>query len=156
MISRSFWTKAPFHLSVLFTPCLGFTTGIPQVQISNTVPLPVNTVTVVGEGMTPYMFGYSVISKKKQTTMLPIIASVSRSPQAASPHRCCSHASMNAGSACGCQSMRPSPRWAEGWGDRTMAQALRERAGAAMRWPREWVKWASWCLMTWYSKWGWA
>ena len=43
---------------------LGFTTGIPRVQISNTVPLPVNTVTVAGEGMTPYMFGYSIISKK--------------------------------------------------------------------------------------------
>ena len=37
--------------------------GIPWVQFSNTVPLPVNTVTVVGEGMTPYMFGYSVIPK---------------------------------------------------------------------------------------------
>ena len=37
--------------------CLGFTTGILRVQISNTVPLPINTVTVVGEGMTPYMFG---------------------------------------------------------------------------------------------------
>ena len=38
--------------------------GIPQVQISNTVPLTVNTVTIAGEGMTPYMFGYGVISKK--------------------------------------------------------------------------------------------
>ena len=43
---------------------LGFTTGILRVQISNTVPLPINTVTVVGEGMTLYMFGYGVISKK--------------------------------------------------------------------------------------------
>ena len=45
------------------TPRVGFTTGIPRVQISNTVPLPVNTVTIAGEGMTPYMFGYSVIPK---------------------------------------------------------------------------------------------
>ena len=44
--------------------CLGFTTGIPWVQFSDTVPLPINTVTVAGEGMTPYMFGYGVIPKK--------------------------------------------------------------------------------------------
>ena len=37
--------------------------GIPWVQFSNTVPLPINTVTVAGEGMTPYMFGYGVIPK---------------------------------------------------------------------------------------------
>ena len=43
---------------------LGFTTGIPRVHFSDTVPLPVNTVTVAGEGMTPYMFGYGVIPKK--------------------------------------------------------------------------------------------
>ena len=43
---------------------LGFTTGIPWVQFSDTVPLPVNTVTIAGEGMTPYMFGYGVIPKK--------------------------------------------------------------------------------------------
>ena len=42
---------------------LGFTTDIPWVQFSNTVPLPVDTVTIVGEGMTPYMFGYGVIPK---------------------------------------------------------------------------------------------
>ena len=42
---------------------LGFITGIPGVQFSNTVPLPVNTVTVAGEGMAPYMFGYGVIPK---------------------------------------------------------------------------------------------
>ena len=42
---------------------VGFTTGIPRVQFSDTVPLPVNTVTVAGEGMTPYMFRYGVIPK---------------------------------------------------------------------------------------------
>ena len=42
---------------------VGFTTGIPWVQFSDTVPLPVNTVTVAGEGMTPYLFGYGVIPK---------------------------------------------------------------------------------------------
>ena len=41
-----------------------FTTDIPWVQFSDTVPLPINTVTIVGEGMTPYMFGYGVIPKK--------------------------------------------------------------------------------------------
>ena len=43
---------------------VGFTTGIPRVHFSDTVPLPVNTITVAGEGMTPYMFGYGVIPKK--------------------------------------------------------------------------------------------
>ena len=42
---------------------IGFTMGIPWVQFSNTVPLPVNTVTIAGEGIAPYMFGYSVIPK---------------------------------------------------------------------------------------------
>ena len=42
---------------------IGFTTGIPRVQFSDTIPLPINTVPVAGEGMTPYMFGYSVIPK---------------------------------------------------------------------------------------------
>ena len=69
-----------------------------------------------------------------------------RSLQAASLPHCCSHAGMNAGSACGFQLMRPSTRWVERWGDQMMAQALRERAGAAMRQPHEWVKWASWHL----------
>ena len=32
--------------------------GIPWVQFSNTIPLPINTITVAGEGMTPYIFGY--------------------------------------------------------------------------------------------------
>ena len=49
------------HIDIHFYFILGFTMGIPRVQISNTVPLPVNTVTVVGEGMTLYMFGYGVI-----------------------------------------------------------------------------------------------
>ena len=44
-------------------PPIGFTTGILQVQFSNTIPLPVNTVTIAGEGMTMYMFGYGVIPK---------------------------------------------------------------------------------------------
>ena len=39
--------------------------GIPRVQFSNTVPLPINTVTVAGEGMTPYMFGYGGIKNFK-------------------------------------------------------------------------------------------
>ena len=50
---------------------VGFTTGIPWVQISNTIPLPVNTVTIAGEGMTPYMFGYGVISKKIKLLRCP-------------------------------------------------------------------------------------
>ena len=37
--------------------------GILRVHFSDTVPLPVNTVTIAGEGMTPYMFGYGVIPK---------------------------------------------------------------------------------------------
>ena len=49
--------------SVGVTRQLGFTMGIPWVQFSNTIPLPINTVTVAGEGMTLYMFGYSVIPK---------------------------------------------------------------------------------------------
>ena len=47
----------------VITSSVGFTTGIPWVQFYNTIPLPINTVTVAGEGMTPYMFGYSVIPK---------------------------------------------------------------------------------------------
>ena len=47
--------KVRFHL--------GFTMGIPRAQFSKTIPLPVNTVTIVGEGMTPYIFGYGVIPK---------------------------------------------------------------------------------------------
>ena len=50
---------------------LGFTMGIPQVQFSNTVPLPVNTVTIVGEGMTPYIFGYGVIPKNIKLLCCP-------------------------------------------------------------------------------------
>ena len=50
---------------------IGFTTGIPWVQFSNTVPLPVNTVTVAGEGMTLYMFGYSVIPKNIKLLCYP-------------------------------------------------------------------------------------
>ena len=42
---------------------IGFTMGILWVQFSNTIPLPINTVTIEGEGMTLYMFGYSVIPK---------------------------------------------------------------------------------------------
>ena len=42
---------------------IGFTTGIPWVQFSDTIPLPINTVTIVGEGMAPYMLGYGVIPK---------------------------------------------------------------------------------------------
>ena len=50
---------------------IGFTTGLPRVQFSNTIPLPVNTITVVGEGMTPYMFGYSVIPKNIKLLCCP-------------------------------------------------------------------------------------
>ena len=46
---------------------------------------------------------------------------------------CCSHVSTNAGNTCGCQSMHPSPRWVERWGDRMTVQALRGRAQAEMR-----------------------
>ena len=45
------------------TARIGFTMGILWVQFSNTIPLPINTVTIAGEGMTPYMFGYGVIPK---------------------------------------------------------------------------------------------
>ena len=55
-----------------FMASVGFTTGIPQVQFSDTVPLPVNTVTVVGEGMTPYMFGYGVIPKNIKFLHYPL------------------------------------------------------------------------------------
>ena len=41
----------------------GYTAGTLFRHRSDTVPLPVNTVTVAGEGMTLYMFGYSVIPK---------------------------------------------------------------------------------------------
>ena len=83
---------------------LGFTMGILRVQFSNTVPLPINTITVVGEDMIPYMFGYGVIPKNIEFLHCPS----SHQPQqvvSVSPPRCCSHASMNADSACGCQSM---------------------------------------------------
>ena len=56
---------------------LGFTTGILRVQFSDTVPLPVNTVTVAGEGMTPYMFGYGAIPKNIKFLHYPL----SRQPQ---------------------------------------------------------------------------
>ena len=45
--------------------------GILQVQFSNTIPLPVNTVTVAGEGMAPYMFGYGVIPKNIKLLCCP-------------------------------------------------------------------------------------
>ena len=52
--------------------------GIPQVQFSNTIPLPVNTVTVAGEGMTLYMFGYGVIPKNIKLLHHPISLMVSQ------------------------------------------------------------------------------
>ena len=53
-----------FRIYIL--PCtlrLGFTTDILWVHFSDTIPPPVNTVTVVGEGMTPYMFGTVLYQK---------------------------------------------------------------------------------------------
>ena len=132
---------------------LGFTTGIPRVHFSNTIPLPINTVTVAGEGMTPYMFGYSVIPKNMKILHCPS----SRQPQDRRRRRAHPAAALTrvrmlvVPAVSRCVRARD-----ERWGDRTTAQALRERAQAAMRQPREWVKRASWHLMTWYGKWGWA
>ena len=51
---------------------IGFITGILWVQFFNTVPLPINTVTVVGGGMTLHMFGYGVIPKNIELQCCPL------------------------------------------------------------------------------------
>ena len=51
------------RMSETIPNCIGFTMGILWVQFSNTIPLPINTITIVGEGMALYMFGYGVIPK---------------------------------------------------------------------------------------------
>ena len=50
---------------------IGFTMGILRVQFSDTIPLPINTVTIVGEGMILYMFGYGVIPKNIKLLCCP-------------------------------------------------------------------------------------
>ena len=59
---------------------VGFTMGIQWVQFSNTVPLPINTVAIAGDGMTLYMFGYGVILKNSDfyTAHHPISLTVSQ------------------------------------------------------------------------------